>query len=562
MSTCTSCHHNVTIHRSSAVHHFCSPGPSPYHNGSTSHTNTLSTGLRPCSSNITVRINSDMITSSLPRATLFSDVISIVSKSNQCSPVPCCGSHQHDQVLRGIVETLRGLTANVAQIESQLNPAPTHHSPSASGPPAPTPPSDMPAYVPREPHVPAPERYDGDLGTCRSFLLQCSLAFEQQPQTYSTDKSKVAYVVGLLTGRAKAWGAAVWDSSLSITSSYDNFVAEMKKVFDHPVRGRDTSKRLLSLHQGSHSVAEFSVEFRTLATESGWNDEALQGFFLSGLSDTVKDELAARDESTSLDELIPLAIRLDNRLRFVFFSPYPSTSHESESWACACFPCSALTSSPAPSGRGTYAARSCPLVQVFPLFLRKIRPFALVLIIVDSIKSPSRTSTLCPLSVPLLSPFREPPSFRNWTSEMPITLSGLKKEMNGKLPLTLPLATLNISSCTSVSPIPPLSSRHWSMMSFGTFSIVLCLFTWMTFSSSPGTWRNTPSMSDSAPGPLPACLPACLLWGPLPPTPSCLPLPFSLTPLSPPVLGLSLLHPHSIHLNSPPTSLAIKPYFV
>ena len=89
----------------------------------------------------------------------------------------------------------------------------------------------------------------------------------------------------------------------------------MKKVFDHPVRGRDTSKRLLSLHQGSHSVAEFSVEFRTLATESGWNDEALQGFFLSGLSDTVKDELAARDESTSLDELIPLAIRLDNRLR-------------------------------------------------------------------------------------------------------------------------------------------------------------------------------------------------------------------------------------------------------
>ncbi|CAL8394463.1 unnamed protein product [Boreogadus saida] len=26
-----------------------------------------------------------------------------------------------------------------------------------------------------------PERYEGDLGSCRSFLLQCSLVFELQP---------------------------------------------------------------------------------------------------------------------------------------------------------------------------------------------------------------------------------------------------------------------------------------------------------------------------------------------------------------------------------------------
>ncbi|XP_044203610.1 uncharacterized protein LOC122980008 [Thunnus albacares] len=107
---------------------------------------------------------------------------------------------QRDQVLTGVVETLRRITASVSRIESQLNPVPTHHFLSASGPPAPTPPSDMPANLPREPHVPAPECYNGYLGACRSFLLQCSLVFEQQPQTYSTDKSKVAYVIGLLTG--------------------------------------------------------------------------------------------------------------------------------------------------------------------------------------------------------------------------------------------------------------------------------------------------------------------------------------------------------------------------
>lgn len=54
-----------------------------------------------------------------------------------------------------------------------------------------------------------------------------------------------------------------------------------------------------------------------MAAESGWNESALQGVFLKGLSDEdqMKDELAARDETSSLEELISLATRLDNRLR-------------------------------------------------------------------------------------------------------------------------------------------------------------------------------------------------------------------------------------------------------
>lgn len=89
----------------------------------------------------------------------------------------------------------------------------------------------------------------------------------------------------------------------------------MRKVFDHPVEGGDAAKRLISLRQGSRSVAEFSVEFRTYAARSGWNDKSLRGLFLSGLSETIKDELATREEADTLDEMISLSIRLDNRLR-------------------------------------------------------------------------------------------------------------------------------------------------------------------------------------------------------------------------------------------------------
>lgn len=69
------------------------------------------------------------------------------------------------------------------------------------------------------------------------------------------------------------------------------------------------------MRQGSGSVSAFSIDFRILATECGWDDKALQGIYYRGLSEEVKDELAARDETANLEALISLSIRLDNRLR-------------------------------------------------------------------------------------------------------------------------------------------------------------------------------------------------------------------------------------------------------
>lgn len=97
------------------------------------------------------------------------------------------------------------------------------------------------------------------------------------------------------------------------------------------------AKRFLSLLQGLHSVAEFSVEFRTVAAESGWNTEALQGVFIKGLSEQIKDELAARDDPASLDTFISLAIRIDSclherrreRASHQFSTPAPLPSSQS-----------------------------------------------------------------------------------------------------------------------------------------------------------------------------------------------------------------------------------------
>ena len=69
------------------------------------------------------------------------------------------------------------------------------------------------------------------------------------------------------------------------------------------------------MRQGNKTVSDFAIDFRTLAASCGWNNEAIYDAFLSGLSESLKDELASRELPATFDELVDLAIRLDNRLR-------------------------------------------------------------------------------------------------------------------------------------------------------------------------------------------------------------------------------------------------------
>lgn len=105
----------------------------------------------------------------------------------------------HDQTLRGIMDSLANLTSGLSRLENRLQ---------TNDPPVPnlSPAVPVGAFYPREPFIPAPECYDGNVGICKSFLFKCSLVFELQPSTYrpSTDSAKIAYVLGLLTGRARA----------------------------------------------------------------------------------------------------------------------------------------------------------------------------------------------------------------------------------------------------------------------------------------------------------------------------------------------------------------------
>ncbi len=212
---------------------------------------------------------------------------------------------QHSTALQEIMGKLQDLSLRMETLQDSLQ----------DPPPAPGLVASAAANPPREPWVSPPERYDGNLGQCKTFLMQCGLVFALQPLTYATERSKIAYLIGLLRGAALEWASVHWRRQDQVTTTYVAFTTEMTKVFDHPVQGNDASMRLFSLHQGLRSVAEYAIEFRTLAVESGWNDESLLAVFINGLSERLKDELVTHPEPVNLDNLIALTIRIDNRCR-------------------------------------------------------------------------------------------------------------------------------------------------------------------------------------------------------------------------------------------------------
>ena len=220
------------------------------------------------------------------------------------------GEHSQGlQALGGAIHTIQGQLQNLTMLVQQGIPSPPSTRPGA------TPPVSGSTSGRDEIRLPHPERYDGNMGKCKHFLTQCTIAFQLQPRFFPNDRAKVAYIVSLLTGKALAWASPAWDQDEDFCRDLDEFMKEMKKVFDHPVAGREASKGLVTIRQGKRSVADYAVDFRTLAVEVGWDDAPLITLFEEGLNAEVKDDLTTKEIPDVLDEYIDLAIRVDNRIR-------------------------------------------------------------------------------------------------------------------------------------------------------------------------------------------------------------------------------------------------------
>lgn len=211
---------------------------------------------------------------------------------------------QHSSQLTTTSREVEGLTAQVADLNLQIQrlqlEALASRSATRSEP---------------EPHANCPPPYDGDPNSCRAFLSQCSLVFALQPRRYVTEESQVAFVITLLKGKARDWATAVWDARAPFCATFQDFRAEMIKLFDRSAQGDEAAAQLARLSQGRQSVTDYSIQFRTLAASCDWNEAALRARFREGLDDDIQDEIATQDLPQSLDILVDLALRVEGRLQ-------------------------------------------------------------------------------------------------------------------------------------------------------------------------------------------------------------------------------------------------------
>lgn len=127
--------------------------------------------------------------------------------------------------------------------------------------------------------------------------------------------ARVNFLIGLLKGKALRWAQALSDCTDLGTLTFDELENNFKAVFDHSNHAGTATEHLFTIRQGPRSVAEYAVDFWTLAVDAGWNEPALEGAFRRGLNRPVRDALALRSRPRDLNVLVAVAIELDNHLR-------------------------------------------------------------------------------------------------------------------------------------------------------------------------------------------------------------------------------------------------------
>lgn len=145
-----------------------------------------------------------------------------------------------------------------------------------------------------------PAPYAGAAEECNGFLLQCSLTIHTQPQLYPSEQCKIAFVISSLTGPALRWAETIWSQAGPATQSFENFIIHFREVFGTTKGDSSIGEQPYHLKQDNMTMHEYTLQFRTLAAASRWNETSLITAFCLGLEPRLRLQLASFDDSQGL----------------------------------------------------------------------------------------------------------------------------------------------------------------------------------------------------------------------------------------------------------------------
>jgi hypothetical protein len=158
----------------------------------------------------------------------------------------------------------------------------------------------------------SPKPYNGEDPTqLNAFLLQVSLVLEARSSEFPDERSKIMYAISYLEGSALSWAYPLSRKANPppYMTDFSLFTEKLEQTFGSPELL--VAEQLQQLKQTS-SVAKYCVEFRRLANYVDWNTSSLVSRFYSGLKHPIKVELAKVKRPEELEDLIAMAITIDN----------------------------------------------------------------------------------------------------------------------------------------------------------------------------------------------------------------------------------------------------------
>ncbi len=103
-----------------------------------------------------------------------------------------------------------------------------------------------------------------------------------------------------------------------VTQSFNSFITHFREVFGQSFGDPSISDQLYQFRQGTRSINEYALQFRTLAAASGWNERALLTTYRQGLEPRLRLQLASYDDSCGLENFIQQSIRCSTRMHSCF----------------------------------------------------------------------------------------------------------------------------------------------------------------------------------------------------------------------------------------------------
>jgi Retrotransposon gag protein len=180
----------------------------------------------------------------------------------------------------------------------------------------------------KEFNINKPTEFDGNRKDVQSFLQNCRVYLQVNKHVYTTDDSKVAFVLSFMNDKeAKRWKENYLIQITNVEGdlnfpTFKDFLAKINIDFKPANKGKDAAHQIAMLRQGKKTAEETVTEFRLLTNQAGYaNDTPSDHLHLIEKMQTVlnpslvKRVLLLDDVPNTVDKWAEKAIQIDSNYR-------------------------------------------------------------------------------------------------------------------------------------------------------------------------------------------------------------------------------------------------------